>query len=363
MTATTADQLFLRAATELAEQGRMTCAPNPPVGCVIVRGGQIIGRGFHAQAGHGHAEVNARDDAGGDISEATVYVSLEPCAFEGRTPACANMLIEAQVARVVIAANDPHPQVAGAGVSLMRAAGIEVELLPDPLADELITGYVSRIMRQRPFVRIKTGSSLDGATALASGQSQWITSLAARADVQYWRARADAIITGVGTVLADDPQLNVRDPRYDQCKQPLRVILDTDLQTPPAAKVLTDGGPTLVVHGRDATDAHQLSRAPNVSTLALDQGPADLASVLSYLAQQGCNEVLVEAGARVCGSFAEQSLWDEWLCYVAPKWLGSQTRPLAEFKVMDLAQAPVGLVKSIERVGDDCRIRVQREAL
>ena len=197
----TSDQLFLQAAIQLAERGRFTCAPNPTVGCVIARDGAIIGRGYHARTGEGHAEVNAIADAAQDLAGTTVYVSLEPCAFEGRTPACAKTLVTAGVARVVIAAEDPHPQVAGAGIGILRAAGIEVALMVQPEALALIEGYVSRVTRGLPWVRVKSASSLDGAISLGSGESQWITSPQARADVQYWRARSDAIITGVGTVL------------------------------------------------------------------------------------------------------------------------------------------------------------------
>ncbi|MGK0260977.1 MAG: diaminohydroxyphosphoribosylaminopyrimidine deaminase, partial [Candidatus Azotimanducaceae bacterium] len=195
------DLLLLKAATELAEQGRFTCAPNPTVGCIIVRQGELIGRGYHAVRGQGHAEVQAIKDAGGDVSGATVYVSLEPCAFEGRTPACAQTLIEAKVARVVIALTDPHPRVAGLGAKMLVEAGIEVEQVELPEAQAAIRGYASRIVRQRPWVTVKTASSLDGSVALANGESQWITGPQARADVQRLRARSDAIVTGVGTVI------------------------------------------------------------------------------------------------------------------------------------------------------------------
>lgn len=352
------DRLFLQAAIELAEGGRFTCAPNPAVGCVIVRDGRIIGRGFHARTGKGHAEVNAISDAGGDVAGATVYVSLEPCAFVGRTPACAQTLIDTRVARVVIAAEDPHPNVAGAGIKMLRAAGVEVALMLQPAALELIAGYVSRITRERPLVRLKTASSVDGATALANGESQWITGQQARADVQYWRARSDAIITGVATVRADDPQLNVRDPQYLPCKQPLRVVLDSRLRTPLDAKLLDDDGKTLLVHNPDVAVPDQLQDLRGVSCYAPAGGTQDLFGLLTHLAQQGCNEVLVEAGARVCGSFAEQHLWDEWLCYIAPKWLGNDSRHLAEFQVRALALAPQGSIKSVTMIGEDVRIHI-----
>ncbi len=352
------DRLFLQAAIDLAEKGRFTCAPNPTVGCVIVQQGRIVGRGYHARTGEAHAEVNAIRDAGGDIAGATVYVSLEPCSFVGRTPACAQTLIDRQVARVVVAAEDPHPNVAGAGIDMMRAAGIDVALLVQPAALDLIAGYSKRIVHGVPYVRVKTASSIDGATALGNGESQWITSAAARADVQYWRARSDAIITGVATVSADNPQLNVRDEQYLPCKQPLRVVLDSNLNTPPQSTVLCDGGETLLIHHPDVAVPEHMQQLPGVSCYAPSGGPADLSAVLTYLAEWGCNEVLVEAGAKVCGSFAEQQLWDEWLCYVAPKWLGAGSRVLAEFQVQALALAPQGNIKSVTMVGDDVRIQV-----
>ena len=355
------DSLFLLAAIELAERGRFTCAPNPTVGCVIVRDGKIVGRGFHERTGEAHAEVNAIADAGHQVAGATVYVSLEPCAFAGRTPACAKTLVEAEVARVVIAAEDPHPRVAGAGIEILRAAGVEVTLRVLPEALELIGGYVSRITRSRPLVRVKTASSIDGAIALESGESQWITSSQARQDVQYWRARSDAIITGIGTVLADDPRLSVREPGYLPCQQPLRVVLDSHLRIPPQAALLNDGGPTLLVHNPDTAPPEHLSVTDNVGCLSMEGGTANLQGLLNHLADLGCNEVLVEAGAKLCGSFAAQQLWDEWLCYIAPKWLGDDSRKLAEFRVQSLAAAPRGSVKSVLRIGDDLRICLERE--
>ncbi len=350
-----ADRVFLEAALELAERGRFTCAPNPTVGCLIWRNGEVIGRGYHQRTGGPHAEVNAIADAGGDVAGATVYVTLEPCAFVSRTPACAQTLIDADVARVVVAARDPHPQVDGHGIDMLRAAGIEVTVLPLIPAAESIAGYVTRITSGRPLVRVKTASSLDGSVALANGESQWITGEAARMDVQYWRARADAIITGVGTVLEDDPQLNVRAPEYSDCHQPLRVVLDSHLRTPASARLVTDGGPTVLVHRPDAEIPAAIEAAANVTCLAMD--PQDLDALLAHLGEQ-CNEVLVEAGPGVCGSFADAGLWDEWLCYVAPKWLGSDARHLADFSVDKLSAAPHGDILGVTRVGDDLCVRI-----
>ena len=256
--------LLLKHAIDLAEGGRFTCAPNPTVGCVIVRDGRILGRGWHKKAGEGHAEVEAIRDAGGDVRGATVYVSLEPCAFEGRTPACASTLVEAGVKRVVMAALDPHPKVSGHGIEILQSAGIETEVHELPEALEAIKGFRSLQERGRPWVRIKTASSLDGASALANGESKWITGSAAREDVQYWRARSDAIVTGVGTIKADDPALTVRS---FAAKAPLRVVLDSQLSTPNDAQVMQDGGATLVVY---CEGQHAQAVSESVEYLKLD---------------------------------------------------------------------------------------------
>ncbi len=293
-----ADRVFLQACVELAAQGRATCAPNPPVGCIIWRDGKVLGRGFHKQAGFGHAEVNALQQAGSDVRGATVFVSLEPCSFVGRTPACAQTLIDAGVARVVVAAVDPNPQVSGQGIAMLEAAGVEVEVVELASAKACIQGFVSRITRGRPFVRLKTATSLDGAVALSNGDSQWITGDAARSDVQYWRAHSDAIVTGIGSVLADDCQLTVRDSAFKHAHAPLRVVLDSRGRTPLDAKVLDEQAPTLLVHKVGHVDL-SLPKAGHVQQLALAHGPNDLSSVLSDLAERGCNDVLVEAGPKV----------------------------------------------------------------
>lgn len=342
------DQLLLMAAVELAEAGRYTCAPNPTVGCIIVRNDQIIGRGFHARAGEGHAEVQAIAAAGGDVAGATVYVSLEPCAYVGRTPACAQTLIDARVARVVAAAVDPHPAVSGKGLKMLQAAGIETELLVLPEAEQAIRGFASRIGRERPWVRLKTASSLDGAVALANGESQWITGEAARQDVQHLRARSDAIITGVGTVLRDDPLLTVR--LTQPCRAPLRVVLDSQARTPQDARMLNDSYTTAIVHDPATT----VSYGDHVTCLARD--PRDLDGVLHWLGEQGCNEALVEAGPAVVGSFLKQRLWDEWVAYLAPKVLGSNSQQLADFALDSLAQAPGARIESVTRVGADLKV-------
>lgn len=351
----------MKAALELAALGRNSCAPNPPVGCLIVRDGQVIGRGHHSKAGEAHAEVNAIADAGGDVAGATVYVSLEPCAFVGRTPACARTLIDAGVARVVVGAVDPHPQVAGKGAEMLRQAGIEVLMLERPEARAMIAGFASRITRKRPWVVLKSASSLDGAVALASGESQWITGPQAREQVQALRARCDAVITGAGTVVADDPQLNVRDPallQYD-VQQPLRVVLDPKLRVPSDRQILSAG--TLVVHAQGPDAHYQDIPVGQVEYLALESDPIDLSVLLEVLAERGCNNVLVEAGPGLLGSFLKPDkapLWDEWVCFIAPKALGSASQSLAEFALGTLAQAQAAKIVEHRTVGEDLCLRL-----
>mgnify|MGYP001161376173 CR=1 FL=1 len=353
----TSDLLFVQATVDLAENGRFTCAPNPTVGCIITLNGQVVGRGYHQYAGQGHAEVNAIVDAGGDVKGATVYVSLEPCSFFGQTPACAQTLLEAGVARVVIGALDPNPRVAGKGIAMLEAGNIKVELLDSAEARACIAGFAKRITTNRPLVRLKTASSIDGAIALANGESQWITGPSARTDVQYWRARSDAVITGIGTVLADDPQLNVRDARYAHCYQPLRVVLDSTARTPLSSKLLCDGQPTLLIHNDDAEVSGKDQN--DASRLYLKGGPSDLAALLDELGNRGCNEVLVEAGPSVVGSFLQANLWDEWICYLAPKALGRNARHLADFNIEKLADSIDAEVIDQARIGDDVRLTLR----
>ena len=359
------DQLFLRQAIELAEGGRFTCAPNPCVGCVIVRHGQVLGRGFHQRAGQGHAEVNAIEHArsqGHAVAGSTVYVSLEPCAFVGRTPACAATLVQEKVARVVVAMRDPHPKVAGAGIAMLQDAGIEVSVVEDIAAHRLVRGYVKRVTAGLPWVRLKSAASLDGAVALSTGESKWITGAAARRDVQYWRARSDAIITGIGTVLADDPSLTVREEDLLPADQPLRVVLDRHLRTPESAGLVNDGGKTLLCHGPDVDIPSWLLKHPQVQLNPLVAGDAQtqLRQLLLDLAEIGCNEVMVEAGPGVCGSFANSNLWDEWISYIAPKWLGHNSQGLASFTVERLRDAPAGKVVDVAQFGEDVRLILEQ---
>ena len=351
------DRLFLSAAIELAEKGLMTVAPNPPVGCLILKNGRIIGRGYHQKAGKGHAEINALSSVTESPEGATVYVSLEPCAHQGKTPPCVGALIDARVRRVVVGHLDPNPLVSGKGVALLREAGIEVETENMPEALKLIESFQTRMIKKRPFVRLKTASSLDGAISMASGESKWITGEEARSDVQYWRARSDAIISGVGSVIHDNPRLTLRKADYKGAKQPIRIILDSRFSTPRNANVLTDGAPTLVVSDSGVECFGSLSpiEIEKVAEVDLD-GPRDLENLLKLLALLGCNDVLVEAGARVLSSFLEGEYWDEWISYVAPKLLGKESRRLTDLDIVSIQDSVSAIVTGRRMIGSDLRL-------
>jgi diaminohydroxyphosphoribosylaminopyrimidine deaminase/5-amino-6-(5-phosphoribosylamino)uracil reductase len=362
------DHVHMAQALRLAEQGLYTTQPNPRVGCVIARGEEVVGQGWHQRAGEPHAEVFALREAGERARGATAYVTLEPCAHWGRTPPCADALIAAGVARVVIAAEDPFPQVDGHGIAKLRAVGIEVQtgLMRDP-ARELNIGFFSRIERGRPWVRVKLAMSLDGRTALANGESKWITGAAARADVQRWRARSSAILTGSGTVLADNPRLTVRLEENDQAQAfvpPWRVILDRHLRTPAASHVLTDGqAPTLLLHAASASAND--SRFERVEcAVAAERGNAlDLHAVLTMLAARGCNEVHVEAGPRLCGALLADGLADEVLLYIAPVFLGDSARPLLHLPTLtDMADRWRLQTVDQRQLGEDLRICLRPRA-
>ncbi len=336
--------MFMFTAIDLAENGRNTTSPNPCVGCLYVRDGEVIGQGWHQWAGQGHAEVCALEDAGGDVRGSTAYVSLEPCAFEGRTPACAQLLIDRGVARVVIGAIDPHPRVSGQGVAMLRAAGIDVTVLGLQAATDLNPGYNARVGRGMPWVRLKVAASMDGRTAMASGESQWITGEAARADAQALRARSCAILTGVGTVLADDPSLTVRDGRFavdGRIRQPRIVVADSHGRTPPDANIYRSEGGV------------QIERAEGV-------GGVDLNALLARLAADGINELLVEAGPKLIGACIEAQCWDEMVLYLAPKFLGASARPLADFDIARMTDAFGARIAAVEMVGDDLKLLLTR---
>ncbi len=347
-------------ALRLAERGLFTTTPNPRVGCVLVKDGAIVGEGWHARAGEPHAEVHALRAAGDKARGATAYVSLEPCSHHGRTPPCANALIDAGVARVVAAMTDPNPQVAGQGVQLLTLAGLRAEVgLMETEARELNIGFVSRMTRHRPWLRLKTASSLDGKTALANGVSQWITGPAARADVQRWRARACAILTGVGTVRADDPQMNVRD--LDIGRQPLRVIVDSHLNTPPGARILGPG--TLVVGCVDDPARQATLQATGAEVVVMPPGPdgrVDLPLLLAELARRGCNEVHAEAGATLNGALLHAGLVDEWIAYLAPMAMGNPARGLFNIpELTEMAGCPRFKPRDLRQLGDDIRLTLR----
>lgn len=352
------DRLFLHRTVELAVRGLYSVAENPRVGCLIVRDGKVIGRGWHRQTGGRHAETHAIADAAGDIAAATVYVSLEPCCHQGRQAPCTDALIAGRAARVVAAMTDPDPRVAGRGFADLRRAGIAVDVAELPAAQSLNAGFVKRVTRGLPLVRVKLAASLDGRTAMASGESQWISGSEARADVQYWRARSSAIVTGIGTVLTDNPSLDVRDSRFcndGAVRQPLIAIADSHARLPTDAKLLQGGGRVLLFAGCHAPEQH-----PRAELVRQDGATVDLAAMLKRLAAEGCNEVLVEAGATLAGAFFEQQLWDEAVIYLAPKMLGHSAQPLARLALERLADALTGDIRRIDTVGADARILLQR---
>jgi diaminohydroxyphosphoribosylaminopyrimidine deaminase / 5-amino-6-(5-phosphoribosylamino)uracil reductase len=365
------DRFAMQRALTLAARGLESTDPNPRVGCVVAQRGRIVGEGWHERAGEAHAEVVALRAAGSQAAGATVYVTLEPCSHHGRTPPCVEALTAARVARVVYAAADPNPLVNGQGAAGLRAAGIAVEAgLLAPESAELNAGFIRRMTHGRPLVRLKLAMSLDGRTALASGASQWITGEAARRDVQHWRARSSAILTGIGTLLADDPRLDVRLPAEPgkERRQPLRVVLDTQLRTPPQARLFSVGGEVLLLTGVGAPDdrrAEALSaRGARVESLPVQAGRLDLSAVIDRLGELELNEVLVEAGPTLAGQLLHAGLVDELLLYVAPILLGADARALVELPPLDsIAVVPAFMLLENIQVGADLRLRLKPHAL
>lgn len=375
------DRRAMARALELAERGLETTHPNPRVGCVIAQGEEIIGEGWHERAGEPHAEINALGTAGPKTFGATAYVTLEPCSHHGRTPPCVDAVIGARVTRVVFALEDPNPRVSGRGAEALRRAGVAVESgLMAAEAVELNRGFLKRMRSGRPWVTVKLAMSLDGRTALANGASQWITGPEAREDVQHWRARSSAILTGIGTVLADDPRLDVRlpDPPSGRPRlQPLRVVLDARLQTPPSARMLKAGGNILIMTAanqgeneveRMARRSQLLARGAAIEEVAVDERGAaagttrlSLPDVLERLGRREINELWVEPGARLAGKLLDESLADELILYMAPKLLGPNGRPLAD--IADVSQLEDALRLAIletRQIGEDLRIRLRR---
>ncbi|PTB20765.1 bifunctional diaminohydroxyphosphoribosylaminopyrimidine deaminase/5-amino-6-(5-phosphoribosylamino)uracil reductase RibD [Trinickia symbiotica] len=357
------DFSHMKRALALARRGLFTTTPNPRVGCVLVKDGATIGEGFTQPAGQDHAEVQALKDArrrGHDPRGATAYVSLEPCSHFGRTPPCVNALIEARVARVIAAMEDPNPQVSGRGLAILREAGIDVRcgLLANE-AHELNIGFVSRMTRGRPWVRMKVAGSLDGRTGLPTGESQWITGTAARADGHAWRARACAVLTGVGTVRQDNPQLTVRE--VETPRQPLRVLIDSRLASPLEARIF-EGAPPLVFSGRiDADNASRAdalaARGIEVVALPNEQGKVDLPAMLKALGARGINELHVEAGHNLNGSLLREGCVDELLVYLAPSLLGVDAMGMFDIAAPATLENRVRLAfHAVDRIGDDLRI-------
>jgi diaminohydroxyphosphoribosylaminopyrimidine deaminase/5-amino-6-(5-phosphoribosylamino)uracil reductase len=360
------DRYAMARALELAARGSATTQPNPRVGCVIAKDGRIIAEGWHERAGGPHAEVAAlralQSSPGGLASarDSTVYTNLEPCSHHGRTPPCSDALVSARVARVVFSIPDPNPKVAGRGAVLLTQAGIKVDIgLLEVEAEELNAGFLKRMRHGTPFVRVKVGMSLDGRTALANGQSRWITSEAAREDVQHWRANSAAVLTGIGTVLADDPQLNVRLP--DVVRQPIVVVLDAKARTPPVARLFNGGGSVVVFTNSNSAAGSDALRQKGARVEAVAGADSlDLAAVLANLGEMEVNEVLVEAGPTLTGALVRERLADELLLYIAPKLLGPQGRPLFDLpQLEDLQQAQTFEILETRQVGSDLRLRMR----
>lgn len=361
------DVAFMQLALDLAKQGEFTTTPNPSVGCVLVKDGKVVGKGFHAKAGEPHAEVIALREAGGKARGATAYVTLEPCSHFGRTPPCAKGLVEAGVTKVIAAMCDPNPQVAGKGLQILTDAGIESAVgLLEENAEQLNKGFLKRMRTGKPFVQLKLAMSIDGKTAMASGESKWITGAQARADVQQYRAKASAILSTSQTVLADDPSLNVRweelpsdvkaDYAQEKLRQPVRVILDSSHKVRSDFKVFSTESPVWLV----GEDDYPLTGFPVFTEyLQLDrnQGETRLQALMSALGKRQINTLWVEAGATLAGALIAENLVDELIIYMAPKLLGDQARDLCHLpNLTQLADAPLWQLQSCEPVGDDLKL-------
>jgi diaminohydroxyphosphoribosylaminopyrimidine deaminase / 5-amino-6-(5-phosphoribosylamino)uracil reductase len=360
----TSDTEYMQRAMRLAARGLYTTDPNPRVGCVIVNDdGVIVGEDFHKRTGEQHAEILALQQAGDAAAGATAYVTLEPCSHHGRTPPCADALVSAGVRRMVAAMQDPNPLVAGRGFERLRASGITVEYgLLERQAKALNPGFIKRMQSGLPFVRVKLAMSLDGRTAMDSGESQWITGEAARRDVQKLRARSSVILTGINTVRHDDPSLNVRLSAVElgidgDVRQPLRVVIDRDLEMPADAKMLGLDGDTIVVTTADSVASDTAALACEVVSIDADNGEVSLQGLMVWLARRETNEVHVEAGASLCGALLQQGLVDEIVVYMAPHIMGAKARGLFEIPGLEHMQDRIGLeITDLRQVGKDIRI-------
>ena len=351
------DHAYMSQALQLAEKGLYSTSPNPRVGCVIVRDGKIAGSGWHVQTGQPHAEINALNIAGRAAQGATVYLTLEPCSHYGRTHPCAEALIRAKVAKVIIAMQDPNPLVAGKGASLLKQSGINVLVgLMGERAKDLNVGFVSRMINNRPWVRMKIAASLDGKTALNNGVSQWITGEAARHDGHRFRARSCAVLTGIGTVLEDDPQLSVR--FIETSRQPLRIIIDSQLKIPTTAKVLRGEGELIFTTTDNKERISALKEAgARPIILPSEKGKIDLAGLMQILADFEINELLVEAGNRLSSAFIREGLVDELIIYLAPHLIGNRAMGMLQLpELTDLSEKYNLKIKDLRMVGEDIRI-------
>ncbi len=365
-----ADCQFMQQALRLAARGIYSADPNPRVGCVLVKEGVVVGEGWHRQAGEPHAEINALSQAGEKARGATVYVTLEPCCHYGRTPPCTNALLEAGVARVVAAMPDPDPRVSGRGFSALRNAGVHVVsgVLRDQ-AEELNPGFISRMSRGRPWVRCKLAMSLDGRTAMANGESKWITSRQARADVQKLRARSSAVLTGIETVIADDPLLNVRSPELgEQPRQPLRVVLDRRLRISSSARLFSAPGDVIVFCGEALRHRREdlAGTGGEIVPVPFHKGGVDLEAVMLQLAQRQINEIMLEAGATLSGAMLQAGLIDELVVYVAPHIMGDMGRGLFHLPGIEYMKERIGVdIREIRAIGRDWRItaRVDKKSI
>jgi len=354
---TAADHEFMGQALQLAARGLWTTTPNPRVGCVIVKDGVVVSDGWHEKAGLPHAEVLALKAAGERARGATLYLNLEPCSHQGRTPPCVDGIIAAGVKRLVAAIGDPNPKVAGAGFAKLRAAGIAVEQgLKEDEARELNIGFLARMSRGRPWVRMKIAASLDGRTALANGRSQWITGEAARADGHRWRARACAVLTGFGTVRDDDPQLSVRG--VDTPRQPLKIVVDSKFETSPSARLLKEGNTLVAGAVDDAKRIAALKAAgAEVTIIPNEAGKVELFKLMEELARREFNEIHVEAGTKLNGSLLQAGVVDELLVYLAPSVIGDSGRGMFGLpELTELSQSTALKIREVERVGEDLRI-------
>ena len=356
------DEAAMRRALELAQRGLYSTQPNPRVGAVLARDEEIVGEGWHERAGEPHAEPIAIRAAGERARGATAYVTLEPCSHHGRTPPCVDVLLAAGVRRVVYAVGDPNPRVNGAGAARLKEAGLKVQSgLLENEAEALNAGFLMRMRHRRPFIRLKTGASLDGKTALANGESQWITSEEARADVQHWRAQSGAVLTSAATVIADDPRLDVR---IDTPRQPMRVVLDRRRALRKSARVLAAPGDVLVfaapTRERKAGPSDERLGNARVERIRVSRSHLDLQAVFARLAELEVNDVLVEAGSRLAGALFAAGLVDEWLLYLAPKLLGKEAKPLAALaRLTRLDAAPEFELLDSKVVGPDVRLRLR----